>query len=171
MKELHKIRMASNMVMLTDANGLPSASDKITKTELNMLNNVRANIQTQIDTINNNITAAWVKSLIDNRRPDYANMVDISTCITLNGTGGSAYTTPSAGWLQITYDFYGTSGASWRILENGYVMWQEKELSDQGYNAQIMKLIPVANGVNILVDQTKSNTVTCVSFIPVTYDN
>ena len=49
MKELHKAKMTANMVMVTDANGQPSASDKITKTELNMLNNVRSNIQTQID--------------------------------------------------------------------------------------------------------------------------
>lgn len=49
MKELHKAKMSANMVMLTDANGQPSASDKITKTELNMLNNVRSNIQSQLD--------------------------------------------------------------------------------------------------------------------------
>lgn len=52
MKEVHKPALTANMVMVTDANGNPIASDKITNTELNMLNNIRTNVQTQIDNIN-----------------------------------------------------------------------------------------------------------------------
>lgn len=57
MKELHKAAMTANMAMLTDGNGHPSASDKITKLELNMLNGVTKNIQTQINTLNTSVTS------------------------------------------------------------------------------------------------------------------
>lgn len=49
MKEVHKPALTANMAMVTDAKGNPIASDKITTTELNMLNNIRTNIQTQLD--------------------------------------------------------------------------------------------------------------------------
>ena len=52
MKEVHKPALTANMVMVTDANGNPIASDKINNNELNMLNNIRTNVQTQIDNIN-----------------------------------------------------------------------------------------------------------------------
>lgn len=132
---------------------------------------VAPTVPTGVTTLNNSNVAStkWVKNVIDAHTPDYASLVDISDCVMLNGVGGYVYTTPASGWLQITYDFYGTSGASWRILENAYVMWQEKELSDQGYNAQVIKMIPVTKGVKYTVDETKSNTVTGVLFIPVKY--
>ena len=49
MKEVHKPSKLLNMVVVTDGNGDITTSNKITTTELNMLNNVRTNIQTQLD--------------------------------------------------------------------------------------------------------------------------
>lgn len=82
MKELHKAKMTANMAVVTDDNGQPTASDKITKTELNMLNNVRSNIQTQIDDkVSKNST--W-------GMPDYANRVSMgagNTTVPVNAVG------------------------------------------------------------------------------------
>lgn len=51
MKEIHKAKRTANMVIVTDGNGYPTTSTIITTTELNMLNNIRTNIQTQIDNV------------------------------------------------------------------------------------------------------------------------
>lgn len=88
MKELHKAKMTANMAMLTDGNGHPSASDKITKTELNMLNNVRSNIQTQIDNLEKTFQGL---TLI----PDWSNAVE------LDPTTQLPYTAPSNGYFYI----------------------------------------------------------------------
>lgn len=80
MKEIHKPRMTANMAMVTDSNGIPSASTNITKTELGMLNNIRTNVQTQIDNLNTNLTA---KSMV----PDYSKRVGVSSEFTATSNG------------------------------------------------------------------------------------
>ena len=45
-----------NFVMITDSNGDASSSSIITTTELNMLNNIRTNIQAQLDALSERIT-------------------------------------------------------------------------------------------------------------------
>lgn len=84
MKEIHKPRMSASMAMVTDANGNPSTSTNITTTELSMLNNIRTNIQTQID----NITSKSIGDL------DYANAVSVATTAEY---ATSTYTAPSSG--------------------------------------------------------------------------
>lgn len=63
MKEIHKAKMTANMVMVTDGNGYPTTSTIITTTELNMLNNIRTNIQTQIDNVSQSVNQ---KSMVPN---------------------------------------------------------------------------------------------------------
>ena len=46
-----------NFVMITDSNGDASSSSIITTTELNMLNNIRTNIQSQLDALSDRIAA------------------------------------------------------------------------------------------------------------------
>lgn len=61
MKEIHVDRKQNarltyvNAVMITDDAGYITASSKVTENELNMLNNARSNIQSQIDTLNNGV--------------------------------------------------------------------------------------------------------------------
>lgn len=99
MKELHKAKTTANMAMVTDANGQPTASDKITKTELNMLNNVRSNIQTQIDS-KVSTDSTW-------GMPDYANRVSMSlgeTIVPVNAVGYVGKTYTDEGTLTVTVD-------------------------------------------------------------------
>lgn len=49
--------LTASMVMITGDDGKAAASDKITVRELNMLNNVTSNVQTQIDNINTRVTS------------------------------------------------------------------------------------------------------------------
>lgn len=81
MKEIHKANMTASMVMVTDGNGYPTSSTIITTTELNMLNNIRTNIQTQIDNLDD-------KSMV----PDYTAKISMST---------NPYTAPSNGYLVV----------------------------------------------------------------------
>ena len=94
MKEVHKPALTANMVMVTDANGNPIASDKINNTELNMLNNIRTNVQTQIDNANAEITN--VKTQLEETNT--------------NLTTKKGYVDYSDGWnSSITYDEVGNT--------------------------------------------------------------
>lgn len=53
MKEIHKPSMSASMVVITNANGDVTTSKMINVNELNMLNSIRTNVQTQIDNTNN----------------------------------------------------------------------------------------------------------------------
>ena len=86
MKEIHKPRMTANMAMVTDANGFPSASTTITKTELGMLNNIRTNIQTQIDA-----------------KPDKTNVPGYPDLTAEVKITAYPFTMPADGWLIVSY--------------------------------------------------------------------
>lgn len=81
MKEIHKAKMTANMAMVTDGKGYPTTSTIITTTELNMLNNIRTNVQTQLDNLDD-------KSML----PDYTAKISVST---------NTYTAPSNGYLVV----------------------------------------------------------------------
>lgn len=51
MKEIHKPKLTANMALVSDSAGNVSTSTNITTMELSMLNGIRGNVQTQLDTI------------------------------------------------------------------------------------------------------------------------
>ena len=82
MKEIHKPRMTANMAMVTDANGIPSASSLISASELNTLNNYDGK-----GYIFPRLSALETKSFC----PDWSKKIGIS----------NPYTATSSGWVVL----------------------------------------------------------------------
>lgn len=86
MKEIHKSKLPANMVMVTDANGYPSASSLITASELNTLNNYdgKGYIFPRLSALE---TTVETKSFC----PDWSKKIGIS----------NPYTATSPGWVVL----------------------------------------------------------------------
>ena len=134
MKEIHKPALTANMAMVTDAKGNPIASDKITTTELNMLNNIRTNVQTQLDAkietssikkaqngyvkFSNGVIIQWgltsgdIGSAKTVTLPVAFSSTNYSVITTTNSTGGEYYANGVSSKTTTSFKIQAAGGAS-----------------------------------------------------------
>lgn len=139
MKEIHKSKLPANMVMVTDANGYPSASSLITASELNTLNNYDAKgyIFTRLGTLESNT----VKTSSSWGMPNYAERVSLEV-------GTVVVPVDSIGYARSCHD----QNSDVTVTVDGAVVFWVASGSSSSTSAGGQFLIPAGSTVTISGD-------------------
>lgn len=131
MKEIHRLAKlnasghAANAVLITDSGGFVVTSGTVNVNELNMLNNARSNLQTQID----KCTAG------NYSMPEYTTLTEIAVSTFYTG-----YTAPSNGILYLNVKL--SDSYSYRIFINEKTMYKQQARSYGGHLDNLWFLVP-----------------------------
>lgn len=152
MKEIHKSKLTVNMVMVTDANGYPTASSLITVNELNTLNNYdgKGYIFARLGAVETNS----VKKSSSWGMPDYSAGVSLTK-------GTTVVPVDAIGVLSIP----ATGGTKARVKVNGVSVLYFYHTSNQSLDGgDFSFIIPKDSTVEIVDEYSANNTLSAMYY-------